>query len=118
MQDAHAFEPTQHGRIYIEKLNGPLLYIEVHACGYSAGPAPAIERGWLKLHDRGTFISERPDKSSSPVIQRRPSNAMRSDLQVAQGNKRSSSDDTAKTYPQKRFANAPAFFGSRKQKRI
>ena len=28
MQDAHAFEPTQHGRIYIKKLNGPFLYID------------------------------------------------------------------------------------------
>jgi hypothetical protein len=26
MQHAHAFEPIQDGRIYIEKLNGPFLF--------------------------------------------------------------------------------------------
>ena len=26
MQHAHAFEPIQEGRIYIEKLNGPFLF--------------------------------------------------------------------------------------------
>ena len=26
MQHAHAFEPVQDGRIYIEKLNGPFLF--------------------------------------------------------------------------------------------
>jgi hypothetical protein len=28
MQHAHAFEPVQDGRIYIEKLNGPFLYVD------------------------------------------------------------------------------------------
>lgn len=27
MQHAHAFEVVQYGRIYIEKVNGPFLYV-------------------------------------------------------------------------------------------
>ena len=38
MQHAHAFEPVQHGRIYIEKLNGPFLYTDrATPAEYSAG---------------------------------------------------------------------------------
>jgi hypothetical protein len=28
LEHAHAFEPIQDGRIYIEKINGPFLYID------------------------------------------------------------------------------------------
>ena len=28
LEHAHAFEPIQEGRIYIEKLNGPFLYVD------------------------------------------------------------------------------------------
>ena len=28
MQHAHAFELVQDGRIYIEKINGPFLYVD------------------------------------------------------------------------------------------
>jgi hypothetical protein len=28
MQHAHAFEVVQDGRIYIEKINGPFLYVD------------------------------------------------------------------------------------------
>jgi len=48
LEHAHAFEPIQDGRIYIEKINGPFLYID-RGCPaeFSAGLKLAIERaGW------------------------------------------------------------------------
>jgi hypothetical protein len=57
LQHAHAFEPIQDGRIYIEKLNGPFLFgDEATPTEYSAGLELAIARGWLELHDSGTFV--------------------------------------------------------------
>ena len=57
MQHAHAFEPIQEGRIYIEKLNGPFLFGDKGTpAEYSAGLKRAIERGWLEIHDSGTFV--------------------------------------------------------------
>jgi len=53
MQHAHAFEPVQDGRIYIEKLNAPFLFGDK---GTPAGLDLAIERGWLETHDSGTFV--------------------------------------------------------------
>ena len=49
--------PIQDGRIYIEKLNGPFLYVDRGTpAEYSAGLAYAIERGWIKMHESGTFV--------------------------------------------------------------
>ena len=57
MQHAQAFEPVQDGRIHIEKMNGPFLYVDRGTpAEYSAGLALAIERDWLELHDSGTFV--------------------------------------------------------------
>ncbi|OCK56765.1 hypothetical protein [Bradyrhizobium sp. LMTR 3] len=57
MQHAHAFEVVQDGRIYIEILNGPFLFGDKSTpAEYSAGLAFAIERGWLELHESGTFV--------------------------------------------------------------
>jgi len=45
------------GRIYIEKINGSFLYVDRGTpAEYSAGLKFAIERGWLELHDSGTFV--------------------------------------------------------------
>ena len=56
LEHAHAFEPIQDGRIYIEKLNGTFLYVDRGSPEeYAAGLALAVERGWLELHDSGTF---------------------------------------------------------------
>ena len=63
MQHAHAFEVVQDGRIYIEKINGPFLYIDRGTPDeYAAGLALTIERGWLELHDSGTFRAVRPSR--------------------------------------------------------
>jgi hypothetical protein len=57
LEHAHALEPIQDGRIYIETLNGPFLYIDKGSpAEYSAGLELAIERGWLEMHDSGTYV--------------------------------------------------------------
>ena len=54
---ANAFEPIQHGRIYIEKLNGPLLFeLKGTPAEYKAGLDYAIAKGWLIKHESGTFV--------------------------------------------------------------
>ena len=54
---ANTFEPVQDGRIYIEKINGPMLFVEkATPAEYSAGLKRAIEKGWLELHESGTFV--------------------------------------------------------------
>jgi hypothetical protein len=53
---AKAAEPVQDGRIHIEKINEPFLYKERGTpAEYGAGIKLAIERGWLWLHESGTY---------------------------------------------------------------
>ena len=57
LEHAHAFEPIQDGRIYIEKLNGPFLFGDkATPAEYTAGLKRAISSGWLEIHDSGTFV--------------------------------------------------------------
>ncbi|VIO68234.1 hypothetical protein CI1B_20210 [Bradyrhizobium ivorense] len=57
MEHARAFEPIQDARIYIEKINGPFLFEDKGTpAEYSAGLKLAIERGWLELHESGTYV--------------------------------------------------------------
>ena len=61
MEHAQAFEPVQEGRIYIEVINGALLYGDkATPAEYSAGLKLAVERGWLTLHESGTFVQFTP----------------------------------------------------------
>jgi hypothetical protein len=54
---ANAFEPVQDGRIYIEKINEPFLYqLKGTPTEYKAGIDLAIARGWLILHQSGTYV--------------------------------------------------------------
>ena len=54
---ASTIEPVQDGRIHIEKINAPFLYQERGTpAEYGAGLRLAIERGWLVMHDSGTFV--------------------------------------------------------------
>ena len=54
---AKAFEPVQDGRIYIEKINEPFLYqLKGTPTEYKAGIDLAIARGWLILHESGTYV--------------------------------------------------------------
>ena len=57
LEIANSVEAVQDGRIYIELINGPFLYRErATPADYSAGLKPAIERGWLHMHESGTFV--------------------------------------------------------------
>lgn len=57
MEHARAFEPIQDNRVYIEKINGPFLFGDkATPAEYGAGLKFAIERGWLVLHESGTFV--------------------------------------------------------------
>src|SRR6201981_3271481 len=54
---ANAFEPVRDGRIYIEKVNGPFLFeLKGTPAEYKAGLDRAIKKGWLELHESGTYV--------------------------------------------------------------
>ena len=54
---ANSVEPVQDGRIHIEKINWPFLSeLKGSPAEYRAGLELAIERGWLWLHESGTFV--------------------------------------------------------------
>jgi hypothetical protein len=58
---AHAVEPVQDGRIHIEKINGPFLFKDKgRPAEYGAGMKLAIDRGWLEMHESGTFVRFTP----------------------------------------------------------
>ena len=49
--------PGMPGRIYIELINYPMLFqLKASAAEYKAGLDLAIERGWLELHESGTYV--------------------------------------------------------------
>jgi hypothetical protein len=54
---ANGVEALQEGRIHIEKINGPFLFqLKGTVDQYRAGIKYAIERGWIVMHESGTFI--------------------------------------------------------------
>ena len=57
LEITNAVEAVQDGRIQIEKINAPFLFRErATPAEYSAGLKLAIERGWLVMHESGTFV--------------------------------------------------------------
>ena len=54
---AKSIEAVQDGRIHIEKINAPFLS-KLKATGpeFGAGIMHAIEKGWLELHESGTYV--------------------------------------------------------------
>jgi hypothetical protein len=57
LEIANTVEVVQDGRIYIEKINGPFLFKEKGTpAEYKAGLDLAITRGWLELHESGTYV--------------------------------------------------------------
>ncbi|MFH0301931.1 hypothetical protein AAFX91_32990 [Bradyrhizobium sp. 31Argb] len=69
MELAQAVEPVQDGRIHIEKINYPMLSQDrAKPAEYSAGPKFAIERGWLRLHESGTYVKITPEAGGVPVV--------------------------------------------------
>ena len=54
---ANSVEVVRDGKVYIELINGPFLYREKGTPDeYKAGLDLAINRGWLVLHESGTFV--------------------------------------------------------------
>ena len=61
LEIANSVEAVQDGRIHIEKINGPMLFVEkATPAEYKAGLDLAIARGWLVLHESGTFVQSTP----------------------------------------------------------
>ncbi|TYO64621.1 hypothetical protein FXV83_20700 [Bradyrhizobium hipponense] len=57
VQLASSIEPVQDGRIHIEKINYPFLYtLKGSGAEFGAGIKYAVERGWLDLHESGTYV--------------------------------------------------------------
>jgi hypothetical protein len=59
LEIANAVEPVQ-GRIHIEKINEPFLFRSRQPGRIRAGLKLAIDRGWLKMHESGTFVTFTP----------------------------------------------------------
>jgi hypothetical protein len=54
---ANSVQAVQDGRIFIELINGPMLFEhKATPAEYSAGLKFAIDRGWLELDRSGTFV--------------------------------------------------------------
>jgi hypothetical protein len=57
LEIANSVEPVQDGRIHIEKINWPFLSeFKGSPAEYGAGLKFAIERGWLWMHESGTYV--------------------------------------------------------------
>jgi hypothetical protein len=54
---ANSVEAVQDGRIFIELINGPMLFeLKATPAEYKAGLDHAIAKGWLELDPSGTFV--------------------------------------------------------------
>jgi hypothetical protein len=54
---ANSVEAVQDGRIYIQLINGPMLFdLEATPAEYSGGLNLAINRGWIEMHESGTYV--------------------------------------------------------------
>jgi hypothetical protein len=61
MEIATTIEPAD-GKIYIELINYPMLFKDgASPAEHWAGLQRAIEKGWLKLHESGTFVTFTPE---------------------------------------------------------
>jgi hypothetical protein len=57
MEIANSVEPVQDGRIHIELINWPFLFEHKGSpAEFKAGLDLAIARGWLWLHESGTYV--------------------------------------------------------------
>jgi hypothetical protein len=57
LEIANSLESYMDGRLLIELINGSMLFHEKSApAEYKAGLDRCIEKGWLMLHESGTFV--------------------------------------------------------------
>lgn len=54
---AKSVKTIQDGRVYIAEIKEPILSEHGSLNGYEPDLKLAIERGWLRLHESGTFVS-------------------------------------------------------------
>jgi hypothetical protein len=53
---------VQDGRVHIEKINYPMLFQDkARPDEHGAGLKLAIERGWLWMHESGTYVKIAPE---------------------------------------------------------
>jgi hypothetical protein len=61
LEIANSVEAIQDGRIHVEKINEPFLFRDGGSpTEYAAGMKLAIDRGWLVMHESGTFVRFTP----------------------------------------------------------
>ena len=54
---ANGLEPYMDARLLVERINGPFLYeFKGTPAEYKAGLDRAIEKGWLVMHESGTYL--------------------------------------------------------------
>jgi hypothetical protein len=57
LEIANSVAAVQDGRIHIEKINGPFLFeFKGSPQEYGIGLKVAIDRGWLAMHESGTYV--------------------------------------------------------------
>ncbi|SFN02735.1 hypothetical protein SAMN05216573_10786 [Bradyrhizobium sp. Rc3b] len=57
VQLAASVEAVQDGRIHIEKINAPFLFtLHGAAPEFGAGLEYAIQKGWIELHESGSYV--------------------------------------------------------------
>jgi len=54
---ANSLEPYMDSRLLVERINGPFLFeLKGTPAEYKAGLTHAIEKGWLVMHESGTYL--------------------------------------------------------------
>jgi hypothetical protein len=54
---ANDLEPYMDGRLLVDRVNGPFLFeLKGTPAEYGAGIKRAIEKGWLVMHESGTYL--------------------------------------------------------------
>ncbi len=57
MEIVRTITPVQDGRIHIEKINGPFLFVDGgKPAEYKAGLDLLLARGILEIHESGTYV--------------------------------------------------------------
>jgi hypothetical protein len=54
---AKGIEAVQDGRVHVEKINAPFLYmLKASGSEFGAGIKYAVDQGWFELHESGTYV--------------------------------------------------------------